>query len=80
MAKHGINYMVRHLRVGEIAPVYPFSQLPFVGKVLAITKNKYGRISYTFKERQYDVLAEELIPADDQQKIKLDYHKWANSR
>ena len=69
--RHGIDYKKVHCKVGDKVPVYPFSWLgePFVGVVEKVKMNQYGRVSYVIGHRE--VLAEELLPAVGQPKLKM---------
>ena len=69
--RHDIDYKKVHCKVGDKVPVYPFSwrDEPFVGVVEKVKINQYGRVSYVVAGK--DVFAEELLPAKNQQKLKM---------
>lgn len=67
--KHDIDYMRKHVYVGQYVAVYPFNGEPYVGMVCRVRKNKYGRISYVVDGK--NVMAEELFPAKDEVKLKI---------
>ena len=69
--RHDIDWKKVHVKVGQRVPVYPFSWLgqPFIGVVEKIKMNKYGRVSYVIGGRH--VMAEELLPAKGQAKLKM---------
>ena len=68
---HKANWKHQYLRTGQLTAVYPVTGEPFVGRVSRVRKNKYGRISYEVGERM--VMAEELFPSEQQQKLKIPY-------
>ena len=61
----------RYLTPGQLTAVYPFKGEPFVGRVSRVTKNRYMRISYVVDG--INVMAEELFPADGQDKLMIKY-------
>lgn len=67
--RHDIDYKKVHAKVGQRVPVYPFSGEPFIGVVEKVKMNKFGRVSYVIDAK--DVFAEELLPAKDQQKLRM---------
>lgn len=69
--RHDIDWKKVHARVGDRVPVYPFSprEQPFIGVVEQVKMNKYGRISYVINGK--DVMAEELLPAIGQEKLRM---------
>jgi hypothetical protein len=69
--RHDIDWKKVHAKVGDRVPVYPFPWLgePFIGVVEKVKMNKFGRVSYVIGGRE--VHAEELLPAKDQQKLRM---------
>lgn len=67
--RHDIDYKKVHCKVGDKVPVYPFKGEPFIGSVQKVKMNTYGRVSYVVAGK--DVFAEELLPAKNQQKLKM---------
>jgi hypothetical protein len=69
--KHNIDFRKIYCKIGDKVPVYPYGDKvqPFIGFVTRITINKYGRVSYIINDRQ--VMAEELLPAKNQTKLKM---------
>jgi len=69
--RHDIDWTKVHAKIGDRVPVYPFPWLgePFIGVVEKVKINKFGRVSYVINGK--DVFAEELLPAADQQKLKM---------
>jgi len=68
---HVANWKHQYLKPGQITAVYPVTGEPFVGKVDRVRKNKYGRVSYEVNGRM--VMAEELFPGQQQEKLKIPY-------